>query len=222
MAEVKIVKLAQATSFREETKVLKADSSPRDHTMQRKSALKLSTPLAKLDPFVDPDGILRVGGRLKRARLPCDVMFPAIYPKESHVTNLVVKHFHKKVRHQGRDLTLNEIRSNGFWIVGGSSIVRSDLHKCLVCRKLRGTFQEQKMGDLPEDRLEPAPPFTNCAVYYFGPWLIKQGRKEVKRYGVLFTFMASRAIHLEVSNTLETDSFINALRRFICRRGPIR
>ena len=65
------------------------------------------------------------------------------------------------------------------------------------------------------------PPFTNCAVYYFGPWLIKQGRKEVKRYGVLFTCMASRAIHLEVSNTLETDSFINALRRFICRRGPI-
>ena len=117
MAEVKIVKLAQATSFREEIKVLKADSSPRDHTMQRKSALKLSSPLDKLDPFVDPDGILRVGGRLRQARLPCDVMFPAILPKESHVTNLVVKHFHKKVRHQGRDLTLNEIRSNGFWIV---------------------------------------------------------------------------------------------------------
>ena len=77
------------------------------------------------------------------------------------------------------------------------------------------------MGDLPEDRLELAPPFTNCAVYYFGPWLIKQGRKEVKRYGVLFTCMVSRAIHLEVSNTLETDSFINALQRFICRRGPI-
>ena len=207
--------------FREEIKVLKANSSPRDHTMQRKSELKLSSALAKLDPFVDPDGILRVGGRLRRARLSCDVKFPAILPKESHVTNLVVKHFHEKVRHQGRGLTLNEIHSNGFWIVGGSSIVRSHLHKCVVCRKLRGTFQEQKMADLSEDRLEPAPPFTNCGVDYIGPWLIKQGRKEVKRYGVLFTCMASRAILLEVSNTLETDSFINALRRFICRRGPI-
>ena len=44
----------------------------------------------------------------------------------------------------------------------------------------------------------------------------------MKRYGVLFTCLASRAIHLETSTSLETDAFINALRRFICRRGPIR
>lgn len=77
------------------------------------------------------------------------------------------------------------------------------------------------MADLPEDRLEPAPPFTHCGVDYFGPWLIKEGRKELKRYGVLFTCLSSRAIHLEVSAILETDSFINALRRFINRRGPV-
>ena len=82
------------------------------------------------------------------------------------------------------------------------------------------------MVHLPEDRVDPAPPFTNCTVNYFGPWIIRQGRKEVKRYGVLFTCMAlgmaSRAIHLEISNTMEKDSFINALRKFICRKGPMR
>ena len=78
------------------------------------------------------------------------------------------------------------------------------------------------MAELPDDRVEPAPPFSNCAVDYFVLLVIKEGRKEQKRYGVLFTCMASRAIHLEVAATLETDSFINALRRFICRRGPIR
>ena len=78
------------------------------------------------------------------------------------------------------------------------------------------------MSDLPEDRSETAPPFTYCAVDYFGPFIVKDGRKELKRYGVLFTCMASRAIHLETSNSLDTDSFINALRRFISRRGPIR
>ena len=78
------------------------------------------------------------------------------------------------------------------------------------------------MADLPLDRSEPAPPFTFSAVDYFGPWLIKEGRREVKRYGVLFTCMASRAVHLESANSLDTSSFINALRCFICRRGPVR
>ena len=60
------------------------------------------------------------------------------------------------------------------------------------------------MSDLPEDRLQQAPPFTYCAVDYFGPWIVKERRKELKRYGVLFTCMASRAIHLEVAHSLET------------------
>ena len=117
---------------------------------------------------------------------------------------------------------MNELRASGYWIVGASSVASSVISKCVTCKKLRGTFQEQQMAELPEDRLEPAPPFTNCAVDYFGPFIIKEGRKELKRYGVLFTCMASRAVHLEVADTLETDSFINALRRFVCRRGPIR
>ena len=53
-------------------------------------------------------------------------------------------------------------------------------------------------------------------------WLIKEGRRQVKRYGVLFTCLASRAIHLETANSLDTSSFLNACRRFIGRRGPVR
>ncbi|CAB3987709.1 uncharacterized protein LOC110065093 [Paramuricea clavata] len=77
------------------------------------------------------------------------------------------------------------------------------------------------MAELPYDCLQPAPAFTFCAVDYFGPWHIKEGWKELKRYGVLFTCLSSRAIHLETAKSLETDSFINALRRFLVRRGPI-
>ena len=46
------------------------------------------------------------------------------------------------------------------------------------------------MADLSLDWSDPAPPFTFSAVDYFGPWLIREGRKEVKRYGVLFNCMA--------------------------------
>ena len=119
-------------------------------------------------------------------------------------------------------MTLSEIRFRGFWIIGGSTAVATHISKCVTCRKLRGKVQDQKMADLPVDRLEPAPPFTFCAVDYFGPWNIKEGRNEVKRYGVLFTCMSSRAIHLESANSLDTNSFIDAFRRFTCRRGPIR
>ena len=77
-------------------------------------------------------------------------------------------------------------------------------------------------ADLPKDRTEPVPPFTYSAVDYFGPFLIKEGRKEVKPYGVLFTCMSSRAVHTETLTTLETDSYINAPCRFLAERGPVR
>ncbi|XP_064641949.1 uncharacterized protein LOC135496518 [Lineus longissimus] len=77
------------------------------------------------------------------------------------------------------------------------------------------------MADLPTDRLEPAPPFTHCGVDVFGPWTIKEGRKEIKRWGVLYTCLGMRAIHVETLNSMSTDSFINSLRRLIAVRGAV-
>ncbi|XP_013859164.1 uncharacterized protein LOC106514442 [Austrofundulus limnaeus] len=75
---------------------------------------------------------------------------------------------------------------------------------------------------MPLERVCPDfPPFTNVGVDYFGPIEVKRGRAMVKRYGVIFTCMASRAVHLEVAHSLTTDSCINAIRCFVCRRGPV-
>ena len=80
----------------------------------------------------------------------------------------------------------------------------------------------KKMADLPDDRVTPEKhPFCNTRVDYFGPILGKRGRSTMKRYGTLFTCLFSRAVHLEMSASLDTDAFINVLRGFIARRGQV-
>ena len=76
------------------------------------------------------------------------------------------------------------------------------------------------MADLPEVRVVPEkPPFTFVGVDYFGPLEVKQRRSPVKRYGCFFTCLTTRAVHIEIVHSLDTDSMINALRRFISVRG---
>ena len=82
--------------------------------------------------------------------------------------------------------------------------------------------ETQMMSDLPPARLQlNEAPLTHTGVDYFGPIVIRQRRSELKRYGCIMTCMTTRAIHLEVAPDLTTSSFLNALRRFIARRGNI-
>ena len=54
--------------------------------------------------------------------------------------------------------------------------ISSVVHKCITCRKIRGKLTEQKMSDLPSDRLTPGPPFTQIALDVFGPWNVTTRR----------------------------------------------
>ena len=101
--------------------------------------------IAKLDPFVcEKQGVLRVGGRSKRADYLDMVKFPVILPKESAISRRLVEYYHHKVGHGGRTSTLNLVRQNGFWVIGGNKIVRSVINKCTTSRSLRGKLGEQK------------------------------------------------------------------------------
>lgn len=221
-AEREIIKSVQRDEFEEEiSSLLPVNSSPctQDHTSDR--VVKKTSVLSQLDPFLDGHGILRIGGRLKHADISSAAKHPVILPKKGPVTSLIIAHCHHAVEHQGRGITHNHVRSSGYWIIGGVSVISDHIRSCIICRRLRGSVEEQKMADLPEDRVLPAPPFTYCAVDYFGPWYVKERRCQLKRYGVLFTCMSSRAVHLEVANSMTADSFISAYRRFVGRRGPI-
>ena len=96
------------------------------------------------------------------------------------------------------------------------------LRKCVICRHLRGRLCQQKTVDLPRERLYQESPFTYCGIDIFGTIFVKEDCKKMKRYGCLFTCLSSKAICIESTNSLSTDAFIEALRRFVSRKGNVR
>ena len=215
-AEIEIIKSVQRRTFSEELYVFESTQEP-DFGKIRKpnKRLKKCSQLHRLDPF------LRVGGRLSKSSLNEESKYPIILSKSGYVSTLIARWCHQIVQHYGRGYTLNEIRCQGYWIIQCNSVVGNIIHKCVRCRCLRGQIGEQKMADLPQDRMMAAPTFTYCGVDLFGTFIIKEGHKEVNRYACLFTCLTCRAVHIDTTNSLETD-FINALRRFVARRANIR
>ena len=188
------------------------------HTSFDKVTLK-SRCFKKLGVSASDPGLLRVGGRLGNANLTEDVKHPWILPKNHPVVTLIIRHYHVATGHSGAERTLAEIRQR-FWIVKGRSSVKRIIHKCIPCRKMKAPTLTQQMSDLPADRVEAGQaPFSFVGVDMFGPFMVKRARSVVKRYGCLFTCLSIRAIHVEICHSLDTDSFLNALQRFICRRG---
>ncbi|XP_068708097.1 uncharacterized protein [Montipora capricornis] len=213
-AETFILKEVQRTAF--------ADEITRLSSKGGSGECKKKSPLLKLNPFLDDRGLMRVGGRLEKSSLPFEIKHPVILPRSSHVTNLMIKHYHQKVNHQGKGMTMNEIRANGLWIVNLSAAVSTHVYRCVQCRRQRRPTEGQKMADLPMERVEITPPFTYCGMDYFGLFTVREGRKDLKRYAVIFTCMSSRAVHTEELDSMTTDAFINALRCFMAIRGPVR
>ncbi|XP_061133003.1 uncharacterized protein LOC133153005 [Syngnathus typhle] len=81
------------------------------------------------------------------------------------------------------------------------------------------------MADLPSERLKMCPPFTYVGLDVFGPWTIttrrtRGGQAQNKRWAIMFSCMSSRAVHIEVIESLDTSSCVNTLRRFFALRGP--
>ena len=207
-AEAHIVKEVQQEAFQDELRIIKGGK-----------AVPHTNKLSPLCPFLDETGTLRVGGRLKNVNIPHHMKHPPILPKQHQVTRIIIDWFHRRNGHVGPDHVLSLIREH-YWIVNGLTVTKSVLGRCFFCCVKRAMHQFPIMADLPVARAAfGEPPFANCGLDLFGYVLIKQGRKHLKRWVVLFTCLTVRAVHLEVVESCETDAFINALRRFVNRRG---
>ena len=184
-------------------------------------AIRKDSRLRKLDVFLD-GGLLRVGGRLRNSIESFETRHPIVLPDKCHLTSLIVKEAHERLGHAGREHVRAYLRER-FWILRGARCVAEVLRDCTSCRRLFAAPMEQKMSELPEDRLRMGDPvFTCTGLDCFGPFFVKRGRSQCKRYGLVFTCMALRAVHIEMLDSLDMSSFINGLRRFISRRGGVK
>ena len=178
----------------------------------------------KLVPLVSCN-IIRSEGRLQDAGLPWHVANPVIIPSSSRLVTVVALHYHKQCHHHGSSITRGATVRGGYHIVGGSALVKSLLHHCVTCRKLRAKLQEQRMNFLPPERTTESAPFERVGVDLFGPFEVKIGASTrsrsstIKMWGCIFTCLTSRAAHIEPLDSADTSSFINAFRRFCAIRG---
>ncbi|XP_045541882.1 uncharacterized protein LOC123723347 [Papilio machaon] len=178
--------------------------------------------IAALDPFIDEEGLIRVGGRLSNSTLTYNQKHPIILPYKHHVTDLLIRDAHKETLHGGNQATLCYIR-NKYWILGIKRRIKTVLNKCVKCIRYKGVNTHQKMGQIPTARVTPSHPFSSSGVDYAGPIQVRttkgRGHKSYKGYIALFVCLATKAIHLELVSDMTTSSFLAAFRRFTARRG---
>ncbi|XP_072018450.1 uncharacterized protein [Amphiura filiformis] len=214
-AERAVIVYVQTKEYPEEIKTLKElqlrnnDSQP-EGDLRQVSKIKKASPLYRLNPFIE-DGVIRVGGRLAKSALPEKTKFPSIIPKKSHIAKLILHDVHEATGHGGRNHMLAHLHKK-YWIPNANAAARKVINSCITCRKRNAKVQQQMMSDLPKDRVTPGePPFSRVGMDYFGPLEVKQGRSQVKRYGVVFVCLASKAIHIEMAASLDTDACVNVI-----------
>jgi hypothetical protein len=197
-AEEAIIRAAQLKAYPREYGALKHGQS-----------VALYSVLRKLCPIM-VDGTIRVGGRLGMAVMSISERHPAILPKKPHVTELIVRHQHAVLGHAGPEHTLAFIRTK-YWIPDWKSVVKTILRSCIVCKKLNSTAMNQVMTPLPKERTDSdSPPFTVTGLDAFGPMIVKRGRIQLKRWGLILTCFAFQRGNL----SMKFDSGIGDIRLY--------
>ncbi|XP_064464904.1 uncharacterized protein LOC135376233 [Ornithodoros turicata] len=186
--------------------------------LQTRRPISSSSAVLLLNPYIDENSLLRVGGRLRYADESDSVRHPILLPSRHRFTELLVLDMHCRLHHTGVQDTLCEIRQK-YWIVRGRQTVRRALHTCLQCKRRRLDPETAPVAPLPRERITPTSPFDVVGVDFAGPLYAFDNNKQRKAYIVLFSCGVTRAIHLELATGMSTQHFLGAFMRFASRRG---
>lgn len=173
--------------------------------------------LKTLHVYKDDQGILRMKSRVIDTNDSEEYTYPVVLPCKHPLVERMIEHQHVVNRHAGT-LTLLTLLREKLWILRGRRTVSSVVRRCLVCWKNQVKAPSVPIPPLPKDRTTISSTFQISGVDLAGPLFTKT--KE-KCWIVIFTCAVYRAVHLELIQSLSSHAFIQALRRFIARRGRV-
>ena len=211
-AERLLIRDIQRNEFKDELQFLLSKA---------KNSSKVPIKVNQFNLFIDEHGILRCRSRLSNADIPDAGKYPILLPARNLFSRLAVLEAHGRVFHNGIRETLNCLRQK-YWVLRGREIVKAHIRNCVICKKLEGLpFKFNLTPSLPLERVENCVPFSFTGVDFAGPLEVKDlcGQHTFKAYICLFTCATTRAVHLEIVESLSTESFIKAFRKFTARRG---
>lgn len=212
-AETHIFRKVQWESYPDEVLALQAGGK-----------IDSNSKLRKLSPYYDNvTGLIRMKGRVDAApHVDEEFKRPIILERTHALTRLIASHYHQQFYHINHETVVNQMRQR-FHISGLRVLIKSITSQCQKCKNSRATSHTPEMSPLPIERVHMfEKPFFYTGMDYFGPILVTVGRRHEKRWGVLFTCLVIRAVHIELASSLDTDSCILAIRNFMSRRGVVK
>ncbi|XP_055584910.1 uncharacterized protein LOC129737771 [Uranotaenia lowii] len=190
--------------------------------LKKGSQLPKASQIKALNPFIDSEGTIRVGGRLRHSEQSYEFKHPILLPNFHPLSKLIAQFYHYKLIHGGGQVMLAVIREK-YWPINGRRLVRNIVRNCFHCSRANPVPAQQQTGQLPFHRTAPSRPFSIAGVDYAGPLYLKPVHKRAapqKAYVCLFVCFSTKAVHIELVSDLTTPAFLSALRRFVGRRGP--
>lgn len=132
-------------------------------TINKNLLIKTNNSIIKLNPFIDKDGVMRVGGRSSFSDLPFDAKHPIILPKSNHVTKLLIERRHKLHLHTGIQQTLYLMRQM-YWPIDGKGQIWKVIENCVICCKTNSPPTPYLMGNSPKPRITSSLTFAQVGI----------------------------------------------------------
>lgn len=168
-----------------------------------------------LSPFYDEKCLIRLKSRVSNRPDTESYRYPIVLASRHLLVKKLIMDAHVESCHVGTQGLLSLLREK-FWILGGRRAIRSVISKCILCKKVKSNPLSSTSPPLPLDRVRDAICFEVTGVDMAGPLYLKDNSKV---WICLFTCAVYRAVHLELVTSLSSTCFLQALRRFVSRRG---